>query len=188
MVLKILFFCLVFAIFHNESFAQFQNCDVVRSISIGGQPTTLNHLSNFGSCRYLITSPADTFVEASCRLSTTCGRHIFTVSKAGDYDLSDGQTFCGGGSTSVIKSIGNEILVALNNGDFAPGSFTCTFTAVAQTNNNCDCGWSRNTKIVGGGPTGVNEIVSHAGLVNSQTKEVYCGAIISKIAIIFEHF
>lgn len=175
-VVSLFFVCL-------QSFAraQYQNCDLVKNILYAGQSLTINHPASYGSCRYLVTAPADTFIEATCTISTTCSRHIFTVSKAGERDLSDGLTYCGGGTTPVIKTIGNEIVVALNNGNYAPGSFNCQFSVVSQNNLNCDCGWSVNTKIVGGGQTGVNEIVSHAGLVNSNTKEIYCGAIISKV-------
>lgn len=34
--------------------------------------------------------------------------------------------------------------------------------------------------MIGGTTAGVNEFVSHAGLVDQFTKEVFCGAIISK--------
>jgi hypothetical protein len=188
MLLRFKVILLSFVLLQNAARAQYQNCDVVRNILYPGQSLILNHLANYGSCRYLVTAPADTFIEATCSLSTTCSRHVFSISRAGEKDLSDGYTYCGGGTTPVMKSIGNEMVVALNNGNYAQGSFNCRFTAVAQTNQNCDCGWSKNTKIVGGGQTGVNEIVSHAGLVDAGTNEIYCGAIISKSSVLFRIF
>jgi hypothetical protein len=157
--------------------AQYSTCDLLKSLTFPGQSITVNHLASDGSCRYLIVSPVDTYVEATCTISTICSRHVFTFSRAGLADVSDGLTYCGSGNPPVATSIGNEMVVTLNNGGYAPGSFTCTFTAVTT---NCDCGWSVNTKIVGGSNTGVNEIVSHAGLVNTATKEIYCGAIIGE--------
>jgi hypothetical protein len=185
MVLKSFVFLLFFVLFKNIANAQYQNCDITRNILRTGESVTLNHLTNTGSCRYMVTSPADSYIEATCSLSTTCGRQVFTVSRAGEKDLSDGTTYCGVGTIPVAKSIGNEIVVTLNNGNSAPGSFNCQFTVIAQSNLNCDCGWSKDTKIVGGTQTGVNEIVSHAGLVNANTREIYCGAIISKNLIFF---
>jgi hypothetical protein len=173
-------FLLFFVSLKSAVNAQFQNCDVTRNIAFAGQSVTLNHLTSHGTCRYLITAPADTFIVASCSITTTCNRHIFTISRAGEKDFSDGLTYCGNGSPPEISSIGNEIVVALDNAFYAPGAFSCRFTSVAPSNANCDCGWSANTKIVGGSNTGINEIVSHAGLVDTTTKEIYCGAIISK--------
>ena len=162
----------------NLASAQFY--DLTRAISYAGQTITITHPTSARSTRYLITAPSETFIQASCSISTTCSKHVFSISRAGEVDLSDGSTYCGVGNLQLFSSIGNEIVVALNNGNNAPGAFTCRFTSVALSNTNCDCGWSANTKIVGGVNTGVNEIVSHAGLVDSSTNQVYCGAVISK--------
>lgn len=54
--------------------------------------------------------------------------------------------------------------------------------AVAQTNSNCDCGWNVQSRIVGGTTAGINEFVSHAGLVDKNTKDVFCGAIIRELS------
>ncbi|XP_014477082.1 PREDICTED: venom serine protease 34-like [Dinoponera quadriceps] len=51
-----------------------------------------------------------------------------------------------------------------------------------QSDNNCKCGWKNAPKykpaIVGGEETGVNEYPMMAGLVDSEKKELYCGATI----------
>lgn len=60
-------------------------------------------------------------------------------------------------------------------------SFYCTFKSIAPTNANCECGWNVRGRIVGGSAAGVNEFVSHAGLVDKATKDVFCGAIIRKL-------
>jgi hypothetical protein len=179
---KILAFLLCFGCLATCTNAQFTNCDVTRSLTYVGQWVNLDHTTSVASCRYLITSPPDTYIQASCSISTTCTRNVFSISRAGEKDLSDALTYCGKGTPPVATSIGNEIVVALNNGIYAPGSFQCTFTVVAPSNTNCDCGWSLNTKIVGGTHTAVNEFVSHGGLVDVLSKEIYCGAVISKRA------
>jgi hypothetical protein len=161
----------------SVTYAQYSACDVSRTLTAVGQSVNINHLTSHGNCRYSIISPFETYLEASCKIATVCNRHIFALSRAGELDLSDGTTYCGSGSPPIVRSIGNELVIALNNGGFAPGSFSCTVRVV---NNNCDCGWSANTKIVGGINTGVNEFVSHAALVDTGTRERYCGAIIGE--------
>lgn len=81
-----------------------------------------------------------------------------------------------------MQSIGNEIVVAIQGNKQQSASFQCTLKAVAPTNSNCDCGWfQKGARIVGGSKAEVNEFVSHAGLVDSRTKSVFCGAIICKL-------
>lgn len=90
--------------------------------------------------------------------------------------------YCGRGSL-FQRSIGNEIFIALTTTRSVAPNFQCTFKAVASTNSNCDCGWNSRARIVGGSAAGVNEFVSHAGLVDQPTKDVFCGATIGKIMI-----
>lgn len=102
------------------------------------------------------------------------------MSRSGDKDIRDANFFCGRGSISQ-RSIGNEIVVALRSRKFDGSNFNCAMKAVALTNSNCDCGWNVQSKIVGGSKAGVNEFISHAGLVDKVTKDIFCGAIIGKI-------
>lgn len=72
-------------------------------------------------------------------------------------------------------------MVALRRANkFDGSSFACVLKSSALTNSNCDCGWNVRSKIVGGTSAGVNEFVSHAGLVDKTTKEIFCGAIIGE--------
>jgi hypothetical protein len=77
-----------------------------------------------------------------------------------------------------MRSIGNEIVVALTSSSTLPASFQCVFKSLAQTNSNCDCGWNVKSRIVGGSVTGINEFVSHAGLIDRQTRDIFCGGLI----------
>lgn len=61
------------------------------------------------------------------------------------------------------------------------GSFQCVLKSVQLTNSNCDCGWNVRGRIVGGSTAGVNEFVSHAGLVDQRSKDVFCGAVIREL-------
>lgn len=172
MVLKVFIFILFFTVLTSAQ-------DITRTIGLAGQSVTVNHLTTDGTKRYSIFSPVDTFIRATCTVRITCNYHLFIISRSGDKDFYDGWKNCL--SSQTFSSIGNELVVALDNKGYLPaGSFTCTFTAVAQNSATCDCGWSVNTKIVGGTNTAVNEIVSHAGLVNTGTKEIYCGAVIGR--------
>lgn len=54
------------------------------------------------------------------------------------------------------------------------GRFRCNLYAV----NTCDCGRKRQTKIVGGQETLINEYPSMAAIVSRSTRELYCGATI----------
>lgn len=110
---------------------------------------------------------------------TDCSE-IFEISRSGDDQLRDSLQFCQTQNRIDTKSIGNEIAVSIFRGNQRSSSFYCLVKAVAQTNLNCECGWNARTRIVGGVAAGVNEFVSHAGLIYSQgsINEVFCGGII----------
>jgi hypothetical protein len=183
MLLKSSLVFFVFAIFFQNVKAQYGTCDFQTILTSVGQTVSVNHLASRGTCRYQILAPIDTFIQAVCTLTLTtnlaCSNRQFLISGSGEKDFKDGITYCASGTINK-QSIGNEMVVAYRASSQNAGSFNCKFTAVSPTNSNCDCGWNINQKIVGGSTTGVNEFVSHAGLVDSATREIFCGAIISK--------
>lgn len=147
-----------------------------------GQSVVVDHLNTYGSATYKVLSPVDSFIQITCSVTlqdTTCNNQWFSVSRSGDKDLKDRRNYCSSGTVNS-QSIGNEIVVSFGSRWANSGSFKCTFSAIVPTNANCDCGWNVGSKIVGGSPTGINEFVSHAGLVDSATKDVFCGATISE--------
>lgn len=189
--------------------AQFQKCDYSLKIAAVGQTIVVNYpgINQPGtSCRYQIIAPASSIIEASCSFDIagvraiknstnklkssnflqnqpSCATQKFKISRGGDDDLRDSSVLCGRGS-SLQRSIGNEMVVALVSSKLSATSFRCTFKSVAQTNANCDCGWNVRGRIVGGSAAGINEFVSHAGLVDKATKEVFCGAIIRELVLV----
>lgn len=176
MVLKVFLAVLILTVLEGAR-AQFSNCDLKGTLTLNGQTAKVDHIASYGPCRVQIIAPVDSIIHTQCKLvlaNSACTSTQFVVSRSGSLDLRDGVSHCTTASISV-HSIGNEIVVAHL---LSSGSFNCTFTVVALTDANCDCGWNVNTKIVGGTNTGVNEFVSHAGLVDGKTKEIFCGAII----------
>lgn len=163
--------------------AQFERCDVLRTISSAGQSVSVNYPGSITpgtNCLYKVVAPVDTIVEASCRFTVpNCRTEKLLVSRSGDKQTRDATTHCGRGSL-LHRSIGNEIVVALRSSKSGGSSFNCVFKSIQLTNSYCDCGWNVRAKIVGGTKAGVNEFVSHAGLVNRNTKDVFCGAIIGE--------
>ncbi|XP_011166277.1 venom serine protease isoform X2 [Solenopsis invicta] len=55
------------------------------------------------------------------------------------------------------------------------GQFLCE---IKTLNNQCQCGWSKVTRIVGGRETGINEYPMMAGLVSYGRRELFCGCTI----------
>lgn len=140
---------------------------------------TLTHSAVVGSCRYKYTSAVDTFIQAKCTITlqeTTCNNQRFVYSRSGELTGKDDRFWCTSG-TYTFSSIGNELVISM----VSSGSFQCVLTPIKPDNLNCDCGWTAQNRIVGGSPTGVNEYVSHVGLVDRNTKQVFCGGVISKL-------
>lgn len=160
--------------------AQYDTCDKNLFLNNPGDALTITHSAAVGSCRYKIFGPADTFLEATCTLTSTCGTHVLAFSRNGEKDLSDKLTYCGTGSIPTFKSVANELVIALNAGTTRTASMSCKVVAITQTATNCDCGWSVDTKIVGGTAAKVNGFVSHAVLVDKPTKELFCGTTLSE--------
>lgn len=174
-------FCVIFATFQHIANAQYGTCDYRGVIAAVGQSMVITQST--GACLYQIVAPVDSFIQTSCELTLnaqmSCNNRVFYISRSGERDLRDYAAYCNSANVTS-QSIGNEFVVAFQTNMQNSGSFKCTFTAVALTNSNCDCGWNPQYKIVGGTTSGVNEFVSHAGLVDSATKDVFCGAVISK--------
>lgn len=162
--------------------------DVNRTISAVGQSLTWTHAPSMGAYRIHISSPPDSLVQATCNIVTNCQTQSFVISRSGELDLSkDGRRQCGNGNLPATLSIGNEIVVALNAKANEGATFRCVFQAIAQTDANCDCGWRKETRIVGGSVARANEFVSHAGFVyyyGAGNHDVFCGGVIRKIKLL----
>ncbi|CAO1358832.1 unnamed protein product [Diamesa serratosioi] len=140
------------------------------------------------SCRYQLVTYPGYILEADCTINIPgtqpCSTQQLLISREGDKQLRDAQVYCGS-QTFKIRSIGTEMTIAYKSSPGYEGKFTCKVYAVQLDQNNCDCGWNVNTKIVGGVDTTVNEFVSMVGFVDLATKDVFCGgAIISQFWIL----
>jgi hypothetical protein len=180
MDLKISSVVFIFLLFQSIVKAQYTICDHAKFINTVGGSLNVSHVASLGSCRYKVFAPAETIIQATCSIKLTCGTHVFAVSRNGEKDLSDQVTYCGVGNIPVVKSVGNEIVVALDTKNTFTATFSCQFISIALDSTNCDCGWDVATKIVGGTVTKVNGYVSHAALIDKPTKELFCGSTLRK--------
>lgn len=129
-------------------------------------------VESMGASRIKVISPVHSFVRAQCTFTVRAGQAVI-VSRSGETDLTkDGIRYAASGTINVL-SIGNELVIAGN-------AFSCTFTAVRPDNTNCDCGWRKTARIVGGTYTTANEFVSHVGLIEFMMTraEMVCGGTI----------
>lgn len=111
--------------------------------------------------------------------SSKCDKDRVEFSKLGYLNLADSEKYCGTISNMIVDSIDNKMAIALTVPyQTAGGRFTCNLGAIFR---DCNCG-SRNraTRVVGGNPTFPNEFPMMAGLVDLNTKDVFCGGTISK--------
>jgi len=112
-----------------------------------------------------------------------CASQALYINRDGDKSLSYSEYICAGTITRV--SVGNEISFGYTSNIGGNGWVYCSATPILTTQNNCQCGWNKATRIVGGSVAQPNEYVSMAGLVDSTATDgpIFCGA-----AIINENF
>uniref|UniRef100_A0A182WDZ3 Peptidase S1 domain-containing protein n=1 Tax=Anopheles minimus TaxID=112268 RepID=A0A182WDZ3_9DIPT len=134
------------------------------------------------SCRFVIRAPPGHNIQATCSLnmanpSSACTTDFLYVSTEGFMSPVGSEYFCGNGQISR-KSLFNKLTISYISSSLTnSGSFTCRLVVQPQE---CDCGWSRTAKIVGGSEAGVNEYPSIVGLLDPLTANVFCsGTIIS---------
>lgn len=129
-------------------------------------------VESMGASRIKVISSVNSFIRAQCTITVKPGQ-IVIVSRSGETDLTkDGLRYAASGTFNVL-SIGNEFVIAGN-------AFSCTFTAIQPDNTNCDCGWRKTARIVGGTFTTANEFVPHVGLIEFMPTraEMVCGGTI----------
>uniref|UniRef100_A0A182J6S1 Peptidase S1 domain-containing protein n=1 Tax=Anopheles atroparvus TaxID=41427 RepID=A0A182J6S1_ANOAO len=135
------------------------------------------------SCRFVVRAPPGYTIQASCTLNMAnqggsgCTTDFLYISTEGFTSPVGSDYFCGIGNVSR-QSLFNKLTISyISSSATNSGSFTCRLVVQPQQ---CDCGWSRTTKIVGGTEAGVNEFSSMVGLLDPLTANVFCsGAIIS---------
>ncbi|XP_018401050.1 PREDICTED: venom serine protease-like isoform X2 [Cyphomyrmex costatus] len=122
------------------------------------------------NCFVKIESPV--VVKIKCTIeqnSVDCRANQFRI-----YIGNSTNVYCG--SQTVVNEGFNPIiqLITTNN---SKGRFLCEIKADINQND-CQCGWKKVTRIVGGRETGVNEYPPMAGIVNFVNRNLDCGATI----------
>ncbi|XP_001657964.2 venom serine protease [Aedes aegypti] len=133
------------------------------------------------SCRYTLIAPPGNSIQMTCDInidtaqSTACSTELFYISTEGFSSLVGSEYFCGKGSISR-NSLFNKMMIAYtSSSNTNGGTFNCRIKVVKQ---DCDCGWSRWQKIVGGTEAGINEYTSIVGLLDKLTASVFCSGVI----------
>ncbi|XP_015596057.1 venom serine protease 34 isoform X2 [Cephus cinctus] len=143
-----------------------------------------NAYSGQRSCRWYAKSA--TRVRLSCEVfslpaTANCVGDRLSVSPSGDLQLSDAHRYCGTG-TFAVESTGNYLNIVLESvSASSTGRFLCKLESISSSEPNCNCGWKKQTRIVGGTQTGVNEYPMMAGLIDSTQRILYCGATIISV-------
>lgn len=109
--------------------------------------------------------------------SNGCSKDALSVST----DDLDPQKYCGYGEVKVVSNDDNWINVTMDAMQYSPGGkFMCTVYTVEE---DCQCGWHNQGRIVGGNETGIYEYPMMAGLAPRtpgphSRDQIDCGATI----------
>ncbi|KAK2586038.1 hypothetical protein KPH14_012040 [Odynerus spinipes] len=163
----------------EPSIAVDQDCNYEQELQLGTtyyvlSPDYPNYYRGRHSCMW--RSRSNTRVKLNCTLveipaSRNCSLDALTIQVDNDIEYA----ICGLNSFTV-ESVSSEMIIKFRSSyNTYGGKFRCELTATPQT---CSCGWKNPTRIVGGVETGVNEFPMMAGLVDLQTRLLYCGAVI----------
>uniref|UniRef100_A0A2M3ZZ75 Putative cub domain serine protease n=1 Tax=Anopheles triannulatus TaxID=58253 RepID=A0A2M3ZZ75_9DIPT len=131
------------------------------------------------SCRFVLSAPPGYTIQASCSLNmanpgTACTTDFLYIATEGFKSPAGSEFFCGKGTINR-QSLFNKLTISYISSSTNSGSFTCRLIVQPRQ---CDCGWSRTAKIVGGTEAGVNEYTSMVGLLDPLTANVFCSGVI----------
>ncbi|VEN62024.1 unnamed protein product [Callosobruchus maculatus] len=177
------------SLFLPTSFAIDAKCDYQQDVLVGHKYRIDNkdypHTYKPGTiCRWIASSKSGTKLTLECDMdlptSQNCQGDKLLISLSGDPQLEDARSYCGKGTYSIVADSNRLAVGLLSHSNSHGGKFACSLTAVStkQASNNCDCGWKKGERIVGGKETGVNEFPSMVGIVDMSAKFVYCGGTI----------
>jgi len=151
-----------------------------------------NRYAAGSSCKWYLQAPVGYSIDLKCSYNLDnpldyCESQTLYINREGDRELNNPEYFCGY-SNFTRSSVGNEFSLAYTSNAGGSGWFYCQATAVATTQANCQCGWTKGARIVGGSYALPNEFVSYAALVDSTKKNdpegpIFSGAAISKRSI-----
>uniref|UniRef100_A0A182JMW6 Peptidase S1 domain-containing protein n=1 Tax=Anopheles atroparvus TaxID=41427 RepID=A0A182JMW6_ANOAO len=164
--------------------AQYTGCDF--SIDVASGQSYSIYSPNYGGyypaytqCRWTLSTSQGSRIALSCSdvalpASTSCTTDKLIISRGGQSNLADGNSYCGSGVLNMESTL-NKMVVSLQvPGATYGGRFYCTATKIE-----CQCGMRKRKKIVNGEETLVNEFPMMAGLVDGSSGEgIFCGATI----------
>uniref|UniRef100_A0A182MK40 Peptidase S1 domain-containing protein n=1 Tax=Anopheles culicifacies TaxID=139723 RepID=A0A182MK40_9DIPT len=165
--------------------AQFTGCDRQKTFTTGEvfyveSPNFPNYYAKGTNCRWQLTAPVGNTLYVNCydmylASSTGCTADRLEISLQNDPTLAYATKYCGR-TTFTLQSTGNRAVFALRSTTTSTGGrFRCQVVAQAPQ---CRCGLRRTSKIVNGVPTLVNEFPMMAGLIDSTSRALFCGATI----------
>ncbi|XP_046609889.1 venom serine protease 34-like [Neodiprion virginianus] len=134
------------------------------------------------SCRWYAKSA--TKVKISCQTfslpaSNNCAGDRLSISPSGNLQLADAHNYCGVGTFDTTSNGNNMNIVFTAFKGTSGGRFLCTLEATPNASSpTCNCGWKKQSRIVGGTTTVVNEFPMMAGIVDVNKRLVFCGATI----------
>ncbi|XP_049295552.1 venom serine protease-like [Anopheles funestus] len=175
----------LFAVSFPSTDAQFTGCDRQKTFTAGEvfyveSPNFPNYYAKGTNCRWQLTAPVGNTFYVNCYdmyLATTtgCTADRLEISLQNDPTLVYATKYCGQ-KTFTLESTGNRAVFALRSTTTSTGGrFRCQVVAQAPQ---CRCGLRRTSKIVNGVPTLVNEFPMMAGLVDTTSRSLFCGATI----------
>ncbi|XP_036333142.1 venom serine protease [Rhagoletis pomonella] len=146
--------------------------------------TSPNYPNSYGrgtNCRYRIIAPYGHVVVLNCIFEVypnECGTEYFYISRDGDLDFREGETFCSN-SNIVRTSFFQPMTVGYYSA--APntpqqGRLFCRAYAQQQP---CNCGWTTRTRITNGREAAKHEYPSMVALRDlTSSQRVFCGGSI----------
>ncbi|XP_053670992.1 venom serine protease-like [Anopheles nili] len=135
------------------------------------------------SCRFVVRAPPGYTIQATCFLnminpgaqSGACTTDFLYISTEGFASPVGSEYFCGKGNVTR-QSLFNKMTISyISSSGTNSGSFTCRLIVQPQQ---CDCGWYKTAKIVGGSAASVNEFASFVGLLDPLTANVFCSGVL----------
>ncbi|KAM3956826.1 venom serine protease [Aphomia sociella] len=182
---------LIFMILIYGTAAQDPNCDFTQNVQPGQtyyvySPQYPSNYTPGVQCRWIGVCPTGYRCKLYCPevalpQTPSCTMDRLLISKTGDPQLSGADYYCGRGTVTAL-STGQRISIGLITSYTSPGGrFMCQLFAEPASPNppdTCRCGYKKQTRIVGGQETDVNEFPMMVGLVDRNVGQIHCGAVI----------
>ncbi|XP_036145389.1 venom serine protease isoform X2 [Monomorium pharaonis] len=130
-------------------------------------------------CIWKMESSTVTTISCSIQMKYDCQNNRLTIQFYG------GRSYILCGSNNTFDLQGINPIITFNSQYNSEGRFLCKIQISNDWNKNCQCGWKKETRIVGGKETGINEYPMMSGLVDAAKQIIFCGGtIISKQYVI----